>query len=232
MTSGPVRIPPDFPVVGVVGGGQLARMAHQAGIALGIRLRVLAESADDSAALAAPEVVVGDHRDLDALRAFAAGCDVVTFDHEHVPTEHLRTLVAEGVTLYPGPDALVHAQDKGEMRHRLDAIGVACPPWMLLPADRASAVEGVEAFAAAHGWPVVLKATRGGYDGKGVWVVADAAPRPPRSRPRCPTAYGCWPSSMCRSPASWPRWWPARRAARPSRTRSSRPSRSAASAAR
>ena len=175
MASGPLRIPPDFPVVGVVGGGQLARMAHQAGIALGIRLRVLAESADDSAALAAPEVVVGDHRDLDALRAFAAGCDVLTFDHEHVPTEHLRALVAEGVTLYPGPDALVNAQDKGEMRHRLDAIGVPCPPWRLLPAERAAAVEAVEAFAAEHGWPVVLKATRGGYDGKGVWVVADVA---------------------------------------------------------
>ena len=175
VSEGPVRIPPDFPVVGVVGGGQLARMAHQAGIALGIRLRVLAESADDSAALAAPEVVVGDHRDLHALRAFAAGCDVLTFDHEHVPTEHLRTLVAEGVTLYPGPDALVHAQDKGEMRRRLDAIGVPCPPWLLLPAERVAAVEAVEAFAAEHGWPVVLKATRGGYDGKGVWVVADAA---------------------------------------------------------
>ncbi len=175
MSLGPVRIPPDFPVVGVVGGGQLARMAHQAGIALGIRLRVLADSAADSAALAAPEVVVGDHRDLDALRAFAAGCDVLTFDHEHVPTEHLRALVAEGVALHPGPDALVHAQDKAEMRRRLDAIGVPCPPWLLLPADRGAAVRAVEGFAARHGWPVVLKATRGGYDGKGVWMAADAA---------------------------------------------------------
>src|SRR5215210_3611476 len=105
-----------LPVVGMVGGGQLARMTHQAAISLGQSLRVLAESPDDSAALVANDVYLGTHTDLDALRQFAKGCDAVTFDHEHVPGEHIRALEAEGVKIYPGAAALVFAQDKGEMR--------------------------------------------------------------------------------------------------------------------
>ncbi|GAO09797.1 putative phosphoribosylaminoimidazole carboxylase ATPase subunit [Streptomyces lydicamycinicus] len=113
------------------------------------------------------DVVIGDYRDLDTLRAFARGCDVITFDHEHVPTEHLRALEADGIPVRPGPDALVHAQDKGVMRAKLDAIDVPCPRHRIVsdPAD-------VERFAAeGDGFPVILKTVRGGYDGKGVWVV-------------------------------------------------------------
>ncbi|WP_181727571.1 5-(carboxyamino)imidazole ribonucleotide synthase [Streptomyces sp. PT12] len=160
-----------FPVVGMVGGGQLARMTHEAGIPLGIRFRLLSDTPQDSAALVAGDVVVGDHRDLATLRAFARGCDVITFDHEHVPTEHLRALEAEGIPVRPGPDALVHAQDKGVMRARLGALGIPCPRHRLVrdPAD-------VARFAAeVGGFPVVLKTTRGGYDGKGVWIVRSAA---------------------------------------------------------
>jgi len=98
--------------VGVVGGGQLARMMAPPAIALGLTLRVLVDRLDDSAAMVVPEPVVGDYRDLETLRAFARGCDVVTFDHEHVPTEHLRALSDDGVVARPGPDALVNAQDK------------------------------------------------------------------------------------------------------------------------
>ncbi|WP_372516097.1 5-(carboxyamino)imidazole ribonucleotide synthase [Streptantibioticus silvisoli] len=151
----------------MVGGGQLARMTHQAGIPLGVQFKLLSDGPRDSAALVAADVVVGDYRDLETLRAFARGCDVVTFDHEHVPTEHLRALQADGVVVRPGPDALVHAQDKGVMRARLTAIGVPCPRHRIVtgPAD-------VTAFAAeGDGYPVVLKTVRGGYDGKGVWVV-------------------------------------------------------------
>ncbi|WP_308290440.1 5-(carboxyamino)imidazole ribonucleotide synthase [Streptomyces meridianus] len=158
-----------FPVVGMVGGGQLARMTHEAGIPLGIRFKLLSDTPQDSAAQVVNDVVVGDYRDLETLRAFAAGCDVVTFDHEHVPTEHLRVLEAEGIPVRPGPDALVHAQDKGVMRAGLDAIGVPCPRHRIVedPAD-------VTRFAAeGTGFPVVLKTVRGGYDGKGVWVVRD-----------------------------------------------------------
>ncbi|TDC30294.1 5-(carboxyamino)imidazole ribonucleotide synthase [Micromonospora sp. KC213] len=159
-----------LPVVGMVGGGQLARMTHQAAIALGQSLRVLALTPDDGAALVAADVQYGDHTDLAALRTFAKGCDVVTFDHEHVPTEHIRTLAAEGVKLFPPADALLHAQDKQVMRERLTALGAPNPAWAPVgtPAD-------LVAFGAEHGWPVVLKAARGGYDGRGVWLVTDAA---------------------------------------------------------
>jgi 5-(carboxyamino)imidazole ribonucleotide synthase len=129
-----------FPVVGMVGGGQLARMTHEAGIPLGIRFRLLSDTPRDSAAQAVADVVVGDYRDLETLRRFAAGCDVVTFDHEHVPNEHLRALEADGVAVRPGPAALVHAQDKGVMRERLTAIGVPCPRHRIVadPADAAA----------------------------------------------------------------------------------------------
>ncbi|MDK0519861.1 5-(carboxyamino)imidazole ribonucleotide synthase [Streptomyces sp. ML-6] len=163
-----------FPVVGMVGGGQLARMTHEAGIPLGIKFKLLSDTPQDSAAQVVSEVVVGDYRDLDTLRAFAQGCDVITFDHEHVPTEHLRALEADGIPVRPGPAALVHAQDKGVMRAKLDEIGAPCPRHRIVadPAD-------VAAFAEeTGGFPVVLKTVRGGYDGKGVWVVrseADAA---------------------------------------------------------
>ena len=162
-----------MPRVGMVGGGQLARMTHQAGIALGQSLRVLSVSADDCAALVTPDVMIGEHTDLVALRAFADGCDVVTFDHEHVPGEHIRALAADGHSVYPGADALQFAQDKALMRVRLAELGIPVPAFAVLdPAGDAGAiVAGVDAFGAGHGWPVVVKTARGGYDGRGVWVV-------------------------------------------------------------
>ncbi|NMH99821.1 5-(carboxyamino)imidazole ribonucleotide synthase [Pseudonocardia acidicola] len=152
------------PVVGMVGAGQLARMTHQAAIALGQSLRVLAVHSDEPAALVAPDIVLGTVDDLDALRTFARGCDAVTFDHEGVPQEQLRALVDAGVPVHPGPDALLHAQDKLVMRRRLAAMGLPVPPF----AEVTSAAD-VKAFSADHGWPVILKAVRGGYDGRGVW---------------------------------------------------------------
>ncbi|MFB7937393.1 5-(carboxyamino)imidazole ribonucleotide synthase [Streptomyces sp. NPDC127049] len=159
-----------FPVVGMVGGGQLARMTHEAGIPLGIKFKILSDTPQDSAAQVAGEVVIGDYRDLDTLRAFARGCDVITFDHEHVPTEHLRALEADGIPVRPGPDALVHAQDKGVMRARLDRIGAPSPRHRIV-ADPADAVAFAEE---AGGFPIILKTVRGGYDGKGVWFVRTA----------------------------------------------------------
>ena len=170
MTGAPdAHVAPGFPVVGVIGGGQLARMMQQPAIALGIGLRVLATSVEDSAAQAVRDVRIGRHDDLDALRAFAAGCDVVTFDHEHVPPLLLKALQDEGVVIRPGGRALVHAQDKLIMREALTAAGVPCPLWAEVetPSD-------VSAFAETAGWPVVLKTSRGGYDGRGVWVLDDA----------------------------------------------------------
>ena len=111
----------------MVGGGQLARMTAQAAVGLGIGFRVLATSPGESAALVCAGTQIGDHRSIDDLTAFAAGCDVVTFDHEHVPGKHLRALEQEGVQVRPGPDALRYAQDKRAMRERLAGLGVACP---------------------------------------------------------------------------------------------------------
>src|SRR5581483_6525396 len=117
------------PVVGVIGGGQLARMMQPAAIALGVRLRVLATGPDESAAQVIPDVALGAHDDPQAVLAFARSCDVITFDHEHVPTPVLERLIELGVAVRPGPGALVHAQDKSIMRERLSAIGVPCPQW-------------------------------------------------------------------------------------------------------
>ena len=167
------------PAVAVIGGGQLARMLQQAAIALGVPLRLLAEGPDVSAAQVVRDPLVGDYRDLDQLREAAAGCAVVTFDHEHVPTQHLRALEADGFACRPGPGALVHAQDKAVMRERLTALGLPCPRWRLV-ADGGA----LDAFAASvGGYPVVVKTPTGGYDGKGVWVVASAAGLPASAGP-------------------------------------------------
>lgn len=154
----------------MVGGGQLARMTHQAAIALGQTLRVLAVDAGDPAAQVSPDVVLGTHTDLDALRRAAAGADALTFDHEHVPTELLEKLIADGVNVAPPPSALIHAQDKLVMRRRLEALDA--------PVPRFAAVEelsDVDEFAARVGGPVVVKTVRGGYDGRGVTLAGDVA---------------------------------------------------------
>jgi 5-(carboxyamino)imidazole ribonucleotide synthase len=161
---------PPIPVVGMVGAGQLARMTCPAATQLSVGFRVLAASARDSAALVWPHVQLGDHRSLDDLRRFASGCDVVTFDHEHVPGPHLRALEEAGAVVRPGAAALRFTQDKLAMRERLTGLGVPCPRYAPV-----AGLPDIEAFAAATGnggpgWPVVLKAISGGYDGKGVWV--------------------------------------------------------------
>ncbi|MFT4188117.1 MAG: 5-(carboxyamino)imidazole ribonucleotide synthase [Aeromicrobium sp.] len=150
--------------VAVIGGGQLARMMQQSAIGLGLRLRLLAEGPDVSAAQVIPDMIVGDHTVLTDLEAAAEGAAVVTFDHEHVPPEHLRALAAAGHAPRPGPHALLYAQDKGEMRSRLTEMGVPCPRWAFV---------ATAADVAEFGLPAVLKTTRGGYDGKGVWVVRE-----------------------------------------------------------
>jgi 5-(carboxyamino)imidazole ribonucleotide synthase len=148
----------------MIGAGQLARMTCQAAIGLGIRFRVLADSALDSAAQVCADVRVGNYTSLPELLAFAADCDVVTFDHEHVPGQHLAAL-ERAVAVRPGRAALRYTQDKLAMRERLARLGVPCPRYTPV-----SGLDGVTAFGADAGWPVVLKAVSGGYDGRGVWV--------------------------------------------------------------
>lgn len=157
--------------VGIVGAGQLARMACEAASALGLRTVVLAEHADDAATGVADEVVLGVPSRSKDLRLLADRCEVVTFDHELVDLDVLRTLIDEGVTVRPGVATLEMAIDKAEMRARLSGAGIPVPAHLVL-ADPDPAAIGT--FASEHGWPVVVKAARGGYDGKGVWIAADA----------------------------------------------------------
>ncbi|HET6920317.1 MAG TPA: 5-(carboxyamino)imidazole ribonucleotide synthase [Jiangellaceae bacterium] len=166
-------------------------MTQPAAIALGVRLAVLAARPDDAAAQVVPATTVGDEKALADLRRFAEQCDVITFDHEHVPTSHLRSLETAGVVVRPAPEALIHAQDKAVMRSRLTAAGIPCPRHRIVsgPADVAAfsaelagdspsgELSGQGAASAQAGdlsgltTQVVLKTTRGGYDGKGVWIV-------------------------------------------------------------
>ncbi|MFC8731700.1 5-(carboxyamino)imidazole ribonucleotide synthase [Luteimicrobium sp. NPDC057192] len=167
------------PVVAVVGGGQLARMMAPAAARLGVRLRVLVESPDGSAAQVLADAPVGAAADEAAVRALVAPPDdaaaaVLTFEHEHVPSALLVALQDEGVPVHPGPDALRHAQDKIVMRTRLTALGVPCPRWAPLAVDAADGARDLAAFLDEVGGEAVVKTSRGGYDGKGVRVVRSA----------------------------------------------------------
>ncbi|PZE59250.1 5-(carboxyamino)imidazole ribonucleotide synthase [Curtobacterium sp. MCPF17_047] len=154
--------------VGVIGGGQLARMMVPAAVELGLDIRVLAEGPGMSAAIAA--TAEGDYHDAETVLAFAQDVDVVTFDHEHVPQDVLAALVDAGVAVRPGPAPLAVAQDKITMRRRLTELGLPVPDWAAVhDADE------LRAFLAEHGGRAVVKTPRGGYDGKGVRVVTDPA---------------------------------------------------------
>jgi 5-(carboxyamino)imidazole ribonucleotide synthase len=152
------------PTVGVIGGGQLARMMIPAAVALGIQIRVFAEARGESADLAV--TMVGDFRDIDSVVEFARGVDVLTFDHEHVPQEVIAAVVAAGIPVRPKPEALLYAQDKLVMRERLGEIGLPMPDWA-----RIRTAAELDEFLAAHGGHGIVKTPRGGYDGKGVRLV-------------------------------------------------------------
>lgn len=156
------------PRVGVIGGGQLARMMTPPAINLGLDLKVLAEAQGSSAHLAATQV--GDYNQLDVVREFARTVDVITFDHEHVPLHVLEALEAEGVNVQPPSKALAFAQNKLHMRQKLSGLGLPMPAWAEI-LDAAS----LENFIAANGGVAILKTPIGGYDGKGVRVVRSAA---------------------------------------------------------
>jgi 5-(carboxyamino)imidazole ribonucleotide synthase len=162
-----------MPVVTMVGGGQLARMTHQAAIALGQCLRVLAADEADPAAQVSADVVLGSHDSLDDLRRAAAGAAALTFDHEGVPLAHLKALEADGVAVLPPSAALHYAQDKLAMRTRLSELGLPVPDFADLSGDRAAAREALVEFGVRYGWDIVIKTVRGGYDGRGVWLLDD-----------------------------------------------------------
>nr|WP_269745602.1 5-(carboxyamino)imidazole ribonucleotide synthase [Leucobacter komagatae] len=153
--------------VGVIGGGQLARMMVPPAIHLGLDISVLAETEGMSAARAAD--MVGDYRDAETVYAFADTVDVVTFDHEHVPHEILNELERRGKAVHPRPHALQYAQDKILMREKLAELGVPIPAWAAVAGE-----DELQQFIDANGGRAVVKTARGGYDGKGVRVIAQA----------------------------------------------------------
>ncbi|HEX4443454.1 MAG TPA: 5-(carboxyamino)imidazole ribonucleotide synthase [Galbitalea sp.] len=155
------------PIVGVIGGGQLARMMIPPAVELGVGIRVFAETRGESADLAV--TATGDFRNSDEVLAFARTVDVVTFDHEQVPQSVLADLLAAGVVVRPVPSALLYAQDKLAMREKLGGLGLPMPEWA-----RVTGIAELAEFLAAHGGRAVLKAPRGGYDGRGVRVVHSA----------------------------------------------------------
>ncbi len=160
--------------VGFVGAGQLDRMAIEAAIPLGIPITLLAERPDDGAALVSPSVLIGRPDDAGAMALLAEATDVITFDHELVDVPTLRELERQGYLVRPGSSVMALVQDKLAQRRTLEALGCPVPAFA-----EVIGVEDIRAFGEQHGWPVIVKAVRGGYDGRGVWVVdgPDAAER-------------------------------------------------------
>jgi 5-(carboxyamino)imidazole ribonucleotide synthase len=152
--------------IGVIGGGQLARMMIPAAINLGFELSVFAEGAESAAGLAVR--TIGDYSNLDEILKFARDVDVLTFDHEHVPTGILLAVESAGIKVYPPPRALELTHDKSVMRARLDDLDVPQPRWVVVDDDQVSK----EQITAVGGYPCVAKKPVGGYDGKGVRVVS------------------------------------------------------------
>ena len=153
--------------VGVIGGGQLARMMITPASSLGIEIKVLAETEDSSAAAAA--TLVGDFTDLETVTNFAKTVDVITFDHEHVPLAILEQLEKQGISVQPSSQALAHAQNKLVMRRELEKIGAPNPIWKAV-----STASQLDQFINEHGPEVIAKTPIGGYDGKGVRVVSSS----------------------------------------------------------
>ena len=153
--------------VGVIGGGQLARMMIAPAGKLGIEIKVLAETQDSPAAEAT--TLVGDFTDLETVLNFAQSVDVITFDHEHVPLAILQQLEQQGISVQPSSKALAHAQNKLVMRQALEKMGAPNPIW-----KEVSTALQLDQFINEHGPEVVVKTPIGGYDGKGVRVVSSS----------------------------------------------------------
>ncbi|MEX0767609.1 MAG: 5-(carboxyamino)imidazole ribonucleotide synthase [Microthrixaceae bacterium] len=166
------------PVVGIVGGGQLARMLAEAASPLGIHLRVLAAESDEGAAEIICDVTIGSPDDSQAILDFAQTVDVLTFDHENVDLHALRQLEQSGCAVRPGVKLLEFA-DKAHQRQRFSEAGLPVPPFLVIdlaqsPTNQALPLQQALEFCAEHAddqGKIVIKASRGGYDGRGVWML-------------------------------------------------------------
>lgn len=149
-----------FPRVGVIGAGQLARMMVAPATALGIDLLLFAGDAQDSGAQITHHVI-GDHKNLNEVLAFAKTVDVVTFEHELIPLSVIKGLESEGIKVYPPSSAFIYSQDKAAMREKLKDF----------PAPLSQIVT---VASTVQEYPIIAKAISGGYDGRGVWKVGSS----------------------------------------------------------
>ncbi|MBT6399267.1 MAG: 5-(carboxyamino)imidazole ribonucleotide synthase [Verrucomicrobia bacterium] len=152
--------------IGIIGGGQLARMMIPAAINLGLEVRVFAESENEPAKLAVTQI--GDYRVQSQLEEFARSVDVITFDHEHVPTSSLLALQEKGFRIAPSPQALSLTHNKIAMREALQTINCPQPLWSVATGE----IDRENALAEVGGFPCIAKKPIGGYDGKGVRLIS------------------------------------------------------------
>lgn len=154
--------------VGILGGGQLARMLALAGAPLGLRFRVV-DSSDAACAGQVAPLLRADYNDLEALDGFAREVDVVTFDFENVPAKTAEWL-AQRVPVFPNPQALAIAQDRLEEKQLFRELGMGTPEFRAVDSR-----ESLAAACRAIGTPAVLKTRRLGYDGKGQFRIRTEA---------------------------------------------------------
>ncbi len=158
-----------IPSVGIVGGGQLAMMMVEAAVDMGMTTRVLARTNDESVAGLGVAVERADRLDTATLLSFAEQVDVVTFDHEPVDDATVAAIdavEAAGHVVFPSSSVLAFS-DKAYQRQRFAELGIAVPPFAIV-----DGLDAIAEFAAEFGWPLVMKLPRGGYDGRGVFVVS------------------------------------------------------------
>jgi 5-(carboxyamino)imidazole ribonucleotide synthase len=151
----------NFPRVGVIGAGQLARMMAVPANDLGIELTVFASNENDSAAQIANHVI-GDYRDVAAVLEFAKNCDVLTFEHELVPQSVIKAVEATGIKVYPKSDSFSFSQNKIVMRKKMADLGLPSPKW-----------QEYSGGTSEMDFPLIAKLPAGGYDGRGVFKVTN-----------------------------------------------------------
>ena len=164
----------NFPVrLGIIGGGQLARMTAIAALPLGCEVVVLEKNPFSPAARLSPDSIVGDWSDAETLRQFAARCDVITLENEFVDARALEVLEQAGHKVFPSAKCIALTQDKLTQKTALQSVGLAVPKFCAVSSS-------AEIIAAGNnfGWPLVLKTRRNGYDGKGNFTLRSAADIP------------------------------------------------------
>ena len=153
----------NYPVrLGIIGGGQLARMTAIAALPLGVEVVVLEKNPHSPAARLSPDCIIGDWADRDTLMKFAGRCDVITLENEFVDAAALEVLEQAGHKIFPTAKCIAVTQDKFVQKSALQKAGIAVPGFCAVSSPEETIAAGKQ-----FGWPVVLKTRRNGYDGKG-----------------------------------------------------------------